>query len=211
MIVSAANGTLGRGVPEETSTALSSAPEVTTAASEPEETAEATPESAEGTSAASSPSEVPESSAPPATSAEAPSPAIPGCEVTPADTALGEDIIATELPDGAVVTAVTENRPDSDVDPSLTWVRVEVCSAGLSAEHHRVVATDIAIAARDAAGGATGSGGSLWLPGRPWTGPSIPNASGASTSRTSRCTPGIAVPQCPPRAPEKRVAAELRR
>lgn len=61
--------------------------------------------------------------------------------------------MATELPDGAAVTAVTENRPDSDVDPSLTGVRVEVCSAGLSAEHHRVVATDIAIAARDAAEG----------------------------------------------------------
>lgn len=43
VIVSAANGTLGRGVPEETSTASSSAPEVTTAASESEETAEATP------------------------------------------------------------------------------------------------------------------------------------------------------------------------
>lgn len=27
--------------------------------------------------------------------------------------------------------------------------------------------------------GATGSGGFLWSPGRPWTGPSIPNASGS--------------------------------
>lgn len=161
VIVSVANGTLGRGVPEETSTASSSAPEVTTAASEPGETTEATPEPAEGTSAASSPSEVPESSAPSATAAETPSVAIPECEVTPADTALGEDIMATELPDGAVATAVTENRPDSDVDPSLTWVRVEVCSAGLSAADHRVVATDIAIAARDTAERATGSGGSL--------------------------------------------------
>lgn len=153
VIVSAANGALGRGVPEETTTASSTTPEVTTESSEPEETTPATSEPVEETTEAPSPTEAPKSSAPPAASAEAAPAAIPGCEVTPADTALGRDIMATEMPDGAVITAVTENRPDSDVDPSLTWVRVEVCSAGLSADDHRVVATDIAIAARDAAEG----------------------------------------------------------
>lgn len=153
IIVSAANGTLGRGVPEETAPTSTMTAEATPEASEPSRETPSTSEPAKEPSEVESATEAPESSTPQAATTEADPVAIPGCEVTPAETTLGEDIMATELPDGLVITAVTENRPDSDIDPSLTWVRVEVCSSGLSTEEHRVVATDIAIAARDAADG----------------------------------------------------------
>ncbi len=80
------------------------------------------------------------------------------CTVTAPETALGEAITSVDVPESTAITAVQELRPDSDVDQSLKWVRVDLCSAALSEEEQRTVATDIAIAARDAEGG----GDQIW-------------------------------------------------
>lgn len=99
-------------------------------------------------------------SAPEETTGEEPEPAGPPeeCDTGAPETPLGEAIMATALPETTTIVSVQELRPDSDVDQSLTWVRVDLCSEPLNSEEHRTLATDIAIAARDAEGG----GDAIW-------------------------------------------------
>lgn len=101
------------------------------------------------TPVASQATEEPTTEAPTSVQPPAPEPVDP-CEAHAPETTLAEDIMAVEVPDGITITDVTENRPDSDIDQSLTWIRAELCGDDISADEHRVIATDIAIAARDA-------------------------------------------------------------
>lgn len=119
-------------------------------------------------------------SAPEETTSEKSEPAGPPEECTPgaARTPLGEAISATDLSETTTIVSVQELRPDSDVDQSLKWVRVDLCSEPVTADEHRAVATDIAIAARDAEGG----GDAIW---RLSVGLYVPDGSGSlEDSRT---------------------------
>lgn len=89
---------------------------------------------------------------------EEPKAAPPECETGEADTPLGEAVYAADIPPTVSVLTVEELRPDSDEDQSLKWVVVQLCSGNLTEDEHRTVATDLAIAARDADGG----GDEIW-------------------------------------------------
>lgn len=135
--------------------------EATTVADATTEAAPSPEPEGEPTSAAEeSPREEPEAAGPPE-----------ACTVTAPETPLGEAIASVDLPETTAIATVQELRPDSDVDQSLKWVRVDLCSEMLSDEEHRTVATDIAIAARDAEGG----GDQIW---RVSVGLYVPNDAG---------------------------------
>lgn len=69
------------------------------------------------------------------------------CETTPPDTPLAEAIMVAPIPETAVVSRVQEVAPHSDADQSTVDVVVYLCSTPLTTDEHRIVATDIAIAA----------------------------------------------------------------